>query len=680
MFRNIKLGTKIVALAVCCTIIPVLVIMGFTQLKTNQVKALVYSEVKKMSDADLMNISRGIYETIDQSSNGVIRTSCLAVAGNAKEGVRYFYDKFKNGELSEAEAKRDAAAYLLSQKVGETGYIYVLSKEGTVLFHPKKALIGVDLTKYDFAKKQISSGSATYIEYMWKNPGEQSDRAKSLAQEIFEPWNWIISASSYKKEVQQIVKAQIESSVRKMIMSKKIGSTGYVFVLGGKGAQKGRYIVSYKGKRDGEDIWNAQDSNGNFFVQAIIRKSVSLGSGEIGTMKYPWKNAGDKAARIKMVKLAYYEPWDWVIGAGAYQDEIEVAAVKANESFKAMIYFIFIVSLVLSVIGGGIGFFLARSITRPLDKTIDALNEGAEQVASASVQIAETSQQLAEGSSEQAASLEETSSSLEEMASMTRQNSENARESNNLVKDVTSIVDEVSTKFGQVKVSIDDITRNAHETQNIIKTIDEIAFQTNLLALNAAVEAARAGEAGAGFAVVADEVRNLAMRAAEASKNTSDLIGNTVKSVKEGAKLTSDAYEAFKSNEEITGKISNLVSEIAAASEEQSQGIDQINKAIAEMDKVTQQNASNAEESASASEEMNSQANAMQGIVGELTALVGGRNGYGNGTSNKRQAGFIKMLKKNKGKTEPALLSSSRLNEIKPHHIVPMNDREFTDF
>jgi signal transduction histidine kinase len=680
MFRNIKLGTKIVALAVGCTIIPVLVILGFTQFKTNEVKALVYSEVKKMSDADLTNISKGIYEAIEQSSNAVIRTSCLAVAKNAKEGVQHFYNKFKEGKLSESQAQQDAIAYLLSQKVGETGYIYVLSKQGEVLVHPKKALIGVDLTRYDFAKKQVSSGSSTYIEYMWKNPGEQSERAKSLAQEIFDPWNWIISASSYKEEIQQIVRAQIESSVRSMIMSKKIGATGYVYVLGGKGDQQGRYIVSCEGKRDGENIWNAQDSDGKFFVQDIVRTGVALGSGDIGTIKYPWKNAGDKVARFKMVKLAYYEPWDWVIGAGAYEDEIEVAAVKANKSFKAMIYFIFIVSLVLSVFGGGIGFFLARSITRPLNKTIDALNEGAEQVAAASVQIAQASQQLAEGSAEQAASLEETSSSLEEMASMTRQNSDNANESNNLVRNVSSIVNEVSTKFGQVKVSIDDITRNAHETQNIIKTIDEIAFQTNLLALNAAVEAARAGEAGAGFAVVADEVRNLAMRAAEASKNTSDLIGNTVKSVQEGAILTSDAYEAFKNNEELTVKISNLVSEIAAASEEQAQGIDQINKAISEMDKVTQQSAANAEESASASQEMNSQAVSMQDIVRGLTMLVGGKNGRGNGASKKRLKGLIKTLNNDDEKSKPVPLRSSGMKEIKPHQIISMNDGEFTDF
>lgn len=680
MFQKTTLGTKIVTLAVCCTIIPVMVILGFTQLKTNQVKALVYSEVKKMCDADLTNISKGIYETIEQSSDSVIRTSCLAVARNAKEGVQHFYNKFKKGEMSEAEAKQDAAAYLSSQKVGETGYIYVLSKQGTTLVHPQKALIGVDLTRYDFAKKQVLSGSSTYIEYMWKDPGEQFEQAKSIAQEIFEPWNWIISASSYKKEMQQIVKAHIESSVKNMIMSKKIGSTGYVYVLGGKSSQKGRYIVSFKGKRDGEDIWNAQDSNGNFFIQAIIRKSLALGPGEIGTIKYPWKNAGDKSARIKMVKLAYYEPWDWVIGAGAYEDEIEVAAVKANESFKAMIYFIAIVSFILSIIGGGFGFFLTRSIAGPLKKTIDVLNEGAEQITSASLQIAQASQQLAEGSSEQAASIQETSSSLEEMAFMTKQNSENARESNNLVKNVSNIVDEVSTKFEQVKVSIDDITRNAHETQNIIKTIDEIAFQTNLLALNAAVEAARAGEAGAGFAVVADEVRNLAMRAAEASKNTSELIRNTVKSVKEGAGLTSDAYEAFKNNEEITCKISNLVSEIAVASKEQALGLEQINKAISEMDKVAQQSASNAEESAAASEQMNSQAKEMQAIVGELTVLIGGRNGRGNGASKKRQAGLTKLLKMDSETSKLPSPPSSGPKAVKPHRIIPINDRDFTDF
>jgi methyl-accepting chemotaxis protein len=168
------------------------------------------------------------------------------------------------------------------------------------------------------------------------------------------------------------------------------------------------------------------------------------------------------------------------------------------------------------------------------------------------------------------------------------------------------------------------ISTASQETSKIVKTIDEIAFQTNLLALNAAVEAARAGEAGAGFAVVADEVRNLAMRASEAAKNTSDLIEGTVKKVKEGAELTSATHQAFDRASESTTKVADLLGEISAASNEQAVGIEQVNKAVGEMDKVTQQNAAGAEESASAAEEMSAQAEGMKQMVDELVAVVEG--------------------------------------------------------
>jgi methyl-accepting chemotaxis protein len=153
------------------------------------------------------------------------------------------------------------------------------------------------------------------------------------------------------------------------------------------------------------------------------------------------------------------------------------------------------------------------------------------------------------------------------------------------------------------------IHASSDETAKIIKTIDEIAFQTNLLALNAAVEAARAGEAGAGFAVVADEVRNLAMRAAEAAKTTAGLIEENIKDIKEGSELVASTDEAFKQLvRDNSNKVGELVGEIAAASQEQSQGVEQVNNAMADMDKITQQNAASAEQSASASEQLNSQA------------------------------------------------------------------------
>jgi methyl-accepting chemotaxis protein len=175
--------------------------------------------------------------------------------------------------------------------------------------------------------------------------------------------------------------------------------------------------------------------------------------------------------------------------------------------------------------------------------------------------------------------------------------------------------------------SMNEISTASENTQKIVKTIDEIAFQTNLLALNAAVEAARAGEAGAGFAVVADEVRNLAMRAAEAAKNTAGLIEETVQKIHGGTELVQKTNEAFIKVADDSAKIGQLISEIAAASKEQSQGIEQLNIAVSEVDKVIQQNAARAEESASASEEMNAQAEQMKSFVHDLNVLV---NGAGN--------------------------------------------------
>jgi methyl-accepting chemotaxis protein len=290
-------------------------------------------------------------------------------------------------------------------------------------------------------------------------------------------------------------------------------------------------------------------------------------------------------------------------------------------------------SRIIIVVALGIGialgflmaFFITRGITKPLNRVILGLNEGADQVSSGSSQVASASQSLAEGASSQAASIEETSSSLEEMSSMTKQNAGNAGQADGLMKEANRVVIKANESMGKLSTSMADISKASQETSKIIKTIDEIAFQTNLLALNAAVEAARAGEAGAGFAVVAGEVRNLAMRAADAAKNTAILIEGTVKKVNDGSELVKGTNEAFTEVARGTSKVGELVAEIAAASQEQAQGIEQVNKAVADMDKVVQQVAANAEESASASEEMNAQALQMKGMVQELVAMVGGR-------------------------------------------------------
>jgi len=339
--------------------------------------------------------------------------------------------------------------------------------------------------------------------------------------------------------------------------------------------------------------------------------------------------------------------------------------------------------------------FIARNICQSLNSILKGLNEGIEQVVSASAQVSSASQSLAEGASEQAAGIQETSSSIEEMASMTKKNAESANQANNLMMQTSQVVDEANNAMKELINSMNEISTTSEETAKIIKTIDEIAFQTNLLALNAAVEAARAGEAGAGFAVVADEVRNLAMRAAEAAKNTASLIEESVKKIKNGSQIVSKTNEAFEKVAVSSKKVAELMAEIAAASQEQSQGIEQINKAVAEMDKVVQKNAASAEESASAAEEMNAQAETMKGFVEELTALVGRRDGNGwvGAKEAVGQRFEVKKIGGNGGKHLEKVVSkvgglakAKKDNgkfankEAVPSQVIPLEEGDFKEF
>jgi len=227
---------------------------------------------------------------------------------------------------------------------------------------------------------------------------------------------------------------------------------------------------------------------------------------------------------------------------------------------------------------------LVRSVNIMRSKMNDAVGQA--------LQVSEI---LSDSASEEAASIEETSASLDEIASMTRQNAENTTEANHLMLSAKDAIKKADTSMDELTKSMKDIAKSSEQTQKIVKSIDEIAFQTNLLALNASVEAARAGEAGAGFAVVADEVRNLALRAKESARDSSNLIDDIVHKVKGGENLVNMTSSAFSQVKASSDKVVDLMSEIAAASQEQSQGIGQVNTAIAEMSNTTQQNAGNAE-------------------------------------------------------------------------------------
>ena len=597
-------------------------------------------EIKKLDEDDAKNLKdlQSVASNISSMAENVSAQAGTAVKSeimlnNSKALKDYSLDSIKNITAvgfdvlkyhhEKGLSLETALEAVRNLHFAGNNYFFVVQEDLTLVAHGSdRNLEGKDFAKIQDKKsgktfmREVVEGAMksgdSYTEYFWNKPGMgDTIFPKVTFAKYFKPWGLIICAGVYIDDIEN-----------------QVQQTGKLVSDGLNKLQQANDIkVSMLETRLDSLYFFAFGQNADKVPGDISRlKTVAASNDTLKKMADTYlenfnRNVQNSSTRVKNVSQID------TAAAKTSRSALEIGSRALQEfSHTASFGKIIILACILAGVLIGLLFatLLARTITKPIKRAIKGMVQTSEQVAASSSQVSSASLQLADGASEQAASIEETSSALEEMTSMTKQNAQNAIQANELTQESKKIVGEANQTMSLLTSSMTEISKASEQTQKIVKTIDEIAFQTNLLALNAAVEAARAGEAGAGFAVVADEVRNLAMRAAEAAKNTAGMIESTVAKVKQGSTLVDKTNLDFRKVADCVTKSGELIGEIAAASHEQSQGIEQINSAIAEMDKVVQENSANAEESASASQQMDAQARNLEEYLKDLVTLVGG--------------------------------------------------------
>jgi methyl-accepting chemotaxis protein len=460
------------------------------------------------------------------------------------------------------------------------------------------------------------------IDYSWPKPGKDQPVPKVSYVSLYKPWNWIIATGVYMESAEQDIQNQIKSIINDLRYGNDNNDYFYIFSTTTK-----KMIQHPKEKLIGSDIGSDiyKDPDGKYLL--LDQLKVALEDGQ-GYSWYKWPKISAKEPVNKITYVKYFKPWNWVICTGVYMDDVDEAIQKHTKNvrsnlWKKMSQLSGILLFLIVIIFLLVSYLMNRWVINIINKSVVSLRESSNNASSVSEHVYDNNIVLSESLQKQANDLSELSGLLSEIVNLMTGSSQDAGKAKKMMNTINKIVTRVHDQMEKLSSAMDEISKSSDQIGKIIKTIDEIAFQTNLLALNAAVEAARAGEAGAGFAVVADEVRNLAMRSAEAAKNTTTLIENTMQAVKHGTELATTTKQMYNENIEIIKDTSVITDRIAASSDEQARHIKELNQSISNINSDIQESAQKASATTSATEDMNYQTDNMRSIVNDLQELIG---------------------------------------------------------
>lgn len=501
-------------------------------------------------------------------------------------------------------------------RIGKLGYAYMVDDTGAFLAHPvAENILAKGISEYAWGKELLQNEQG-FERYLWQG------QDKMVAYQHVSKTGWVVAAGAEMGDIFAPVR-HIGNLTLLVTLLTLLLVGGVIFVI----------------------------------AQSIV-KALQAGVGFAEDI-----TAGDLSKRLHMDRVD-----EIGLLAGALDrmaDGLEEKARVAEQIAEGNLT----VEVSLASDRDRLGKALAV-MTDSLNEVVSQVQLAGEQIVAGSGQVADSSQSLSQGATESASSLEEISASMVELGSQTRFNADNAAKANQLATHARDVAEKGNGRMSQMVAAMEEINTSGQNISKIIRVIDEIAFQTNLLALNAAVEAARAGQHGKGFAVVAEEVRNLAARSAKAAQETAELIEGSVGKTQNGKLIADDTAAALKDIVTGVSKVTDLISEIAAASEEQAGGIEQINQGLVQIDQVTQQNTASAEESAAAAEELAGQSEQMRQMLSRFRVRQAGREMVSNSA--------VKSVAPVKGKRNVNLRAlPAPVSARKPEQVIALDDSDF---